>query len=94
MSGLRTLERDLRRIFSPAKKRSADPFRKQREEAKRVAKDCGIEIERDREGGMWVHCPKGVAPDPFEGDHYCCDWQEALPMVLEYQRLLAESAAK
>lgn len=84
------LENTLSAIFKAPKPKAKDTQRKFREKAKSLAVEHKIEIERDREGGMWVHCPDGVDPDPFEGDHYCCDWKEALGMVEQYVAELAK----
>ena len=50
----------------------SDTQRRQREEAKQLAAEHGIEIEKLREGGMNVWPPKGLADclDPFDGDHF------------------------
>lgn len=82
---MKTLSRALRATFSAPAKRNPDPHRVARQEARRLAKEHGIDIERLRDGGMNVWPPKGFAgDDPYEGDHFAADWGEALPMVRAY----------
>jgi hypothetical protein len=85
-----SLERQLGAIFAPSKpKRRSDPYRQAREEAKKLAAEHNIEIERFPEGGFNVWPPKGVPDeiDPFEGDHYAGGWDEVLTMVRQYVSL-------
>jgi hypothetical protein len=89
------LQRELSRLFRPAPARQPDIHRKARQQAKALAKQHGIEIE-PLNGGMNVWPPKGWADverwagvDPFDGDHYCPDWTEALQMVGVYARAVA-----
>lgn len=91
---LHVLERSLSAFFKAPKAKPKDTQRKDREKAKALAQEHGIEVEKDRQGGMWVHCPDGLATDPFEGDHYCCDWAEALAMVEGYVAELSKHVAE
>lgn len=82
---VKALTKALRATFSAPATRKPDSFRAAREEAKRLAAEHAIDIERMRDGGMNVWPPKGRAvDDPFEGDHFACDWGEALRMVRAY----------
>ena len=93
-----TLQRRLGQMFKAPAPRKPDQFRLEREGAKRMAADCGAVIEPlGKDGGMNVWPPKGLEGDPFDGDHYCADWQEAYIMVRTYQgrvRQAANAAAK
>ena len=60
-----------------------------RRKARALAKEHNIDIETYRDSGytsIIVWGPKGVDldNDPFEGDHYADDWQDALERVEEY----------
>ena len=78
------LQRELRRMFTPAPARRADPHRKARELAKPLAKLHGIELEKI-EGGWNVWPPKTFSQaDPWDGDHMAQDWSEVLLMVRTY----------
>lgn len=74
-------------LRTPAK-RQADPHRKAREEATKLAAAHGIEIERFKKvdgGGFNVFPPKGfTGEDPHDGNHYAVDWQEVLEHVRAY----------
>jgi len=81
-----SLARMLAATFKPPAPRRADPFRKQREDAKRWAADWGVEIERLKGGGFNVWPPKdwqGI--DPLDGDHYCHDWADVFEAVCNYR---------
>ena len=80
------LSQQLNRLFKPAAARKPDPYRTDRVEAKRMALERGLEIEKFKEGGFNVWPPKGMddAADPFHGDHYCGDWAEVYVMVRTY----------
>lgn len=80
------LEKALRRVFEAPVPKKPDTQRRSREEAKKLAAEHGIEIEKLREGGMNVWPPNALAEgsDPFEGDHYADDWGDALSMVKQY----------
>ena len=94
MPRLKKLERHLTKIFASSKPKKLDSFRKEREKAKRMAAEHGIEIERLAEGGMNVWPPSQVADtdrDPFTGDHHAEDWQVALSMVQQYAALAHQS---
>lgn len=81
---MKQLQARLTDLFKPPRPRVPDPQRKAREEAKRLAKAAGIEIERIG-AGMNVWPPQAYKqPDPWEGDHYAQDWHEALDMVRTY----------
>lgn len=72
-------------------KRKADPDAKDRAEAKRLAKQHGIEIEKGR--GDWlikVYPPEGVSAkqDPYEFDHSHDRWCEALMAVRTYAEMV------
>lgn len=82
---MQPLARALRQTFRPAPARRPDPQRKQREQAKRLAKLHKIDIEAT-DGGWLVWPPKDYpdAKDPWAGDHCAQDWAEALAMVTHY----------
>ncbi len=86
MARLKQLEKTLGRVFKSPTPKKADTQSRQREEAKQLAAEHGIEIEKLREGGMNVWPPKGLADciDPFDGDHFAEDWTDALSMVKQY----------
>lgn len=80
-----TLGRMLGRTFKPAATRRPDIYRKEREEAKRLAAICGCAIEREGAGwNVWPPAALPIESDPFEGDHYCQDWSEVLDAVRLY----------
>lgn len=80
-----TLGRALGRLFAAPRPRPADPHRRQREKAKALASEHAIEIEHLHGGGFNVWPPRSfTGDDPFEGDHYCSDWDEVLTMVQRY----------
>lgn len=94
MARLRTLERALGKLFKGPAPKQQDKQRKPREEAKRLAAEHGIEIEKLPGGGMNVWAPARIAADdPFEGDHYANDWQEALVTVQTYADKLQAASA-
>jgi hypothetical protein len=79
------LGRMLAATFKPATPRRPDIYRKEREEAKRMAATCGCTIERDGAGwNVWPPKEMTEAVDPFSGDHYCQDWSEVLDAVRLY----------
>lgn len=81
---MKQLQTRLAELFEPTRRRRPDPQRKAREEAKRLAKLAGVEIER-LGPGMNVWPPRGFElPDPWDGDHYAQDWHEALDRVRAY----------
>ena len=86
MARLKQLEQALARVFKSPSPKKSDPQRRQREEAKQLASEHGIEIEKLREGGMNVWPPKALSDclDPFEGDHFAEDWTDVLSMVKQY----------
>ncbi len=78
----RTLGRMLARSFKTGASKGPS-YRKERDEAKRLAGLCGCTIERFMPGwNVWP--PKGIDADPLEGDHYCQDWPEVLDAVKRY----------
>lgn len=87
---MKQLQDSLNQLFGFRGKaaRRPDTGRKDREWAKPVAKEYGIEIERL--GGGWnVWPPKQLTSkpgwfDPYEGDHFCQDWAEVRSMVSQY----------
>ncbi len=81
-----TLAHRLNGLFRPAPIRKPDPYRNDRIESKRLAKERGVEIEKFKEGGFNVWPPKNLPDekDPFHGDHYCADWAEVYVMVRTY----------
>ena len=82
------LNRMLGRLFTPPPARKPDPHRKDRVEAKRLATEIGVEIEKLRGGGWNVWPPKALMDqpgDPFGGDHYCGDWAEVYVAVQTYR---------
>ncbi len=82
---MKALQRALASTFRPSAPRRADPHRRERAEAKRIATAKSIEIEALPEGGFNVWPPKNAAePDSFDGDHFCTDWTEVLLMVHTY----------
>jgi len=84
----KSLARMLTATFRPEPARRTDPHRKHREQAKRLAKLHGVEIEQLRPGyNVWP--PRGYPyADPCEGDHYCHDWEEVLGAVRCYTDVL------
>ena len=80
------LNQTLGRMSIPPPVRNPDLHRKDRIEAKRLAAERGMEIEKLRDGGWNVWPPKGMADadDPFHGDHYCNGWAEIYVMVRTY----------
>jgi hypothetical protein len=84
----------LAETFRPPAARKPDTQRKAREETKRLAALVGCDIEKC--GGGWnVWPPKadsrgqphpGTVTDPFEGDHYAQDWEEALVIASHYAK--------
>ena len=79
----KTLSSSLSKLFRPTPTRRPDTQRKAREEAKRRAKEHVVGIEELKDGGMNVWPPKSFSgEDPWPGDHFAQDWNEALPMVL------------
>lgn len=89
MVRLRRLEKQLADIFRAPRVRPKDVYRKAREESKRLAVLHGLEIEQFREGGMNVYPASTLDEhaDPYAGDHYAGDWDEALGMARTYARL-------
>ena len=72
-------------VFRAPAPRRADPHRKARTQAKALAEEHGIEIERLRDGGFNVWPPKTFSGvDPHDGDHFANDWDQVLQMVLAY----------
>lgn len=91
---MRTLQAALRRQFVQAAPRKPDVHRKDREWAKPVAAEYGIEIERIGTGfNVWP--PKALfeqgRPDMHDGDHYCGNWAEVAVMVKEYAHQLGRT---
>jgi hypothetical protein len=88
------LSRMIGSAFKAPATKKPDVYRKEREEAKRLASICGCEIERCGSGwNVWP--PKesatgsihpGTLTDPFDGDHYCQDWREVLEMVKHWAK--------
>lgn len=71
----------------------SDPFRRERDKARRLADRYGVELERLAGGGMNVWPPRALVfgtelDDPYDGDHYAIDWEEALERVRAYARLM------
>lgn len=81
---MKMLRRMLSSTFKAPVARKPDTFRKEREEAKRLARLHGIEIERC--GSGWNVWPPKCRQDddPWEGDHFCGDWMAVLVMVQKY----------
>lgn len=93
MSRRHPLERLLGPIFK--KPKVPDRFRRARAAAKALSALYGIEIEKFDRGysGFNVWPPKDwEGPDPFEGDHYCSDWDDALEAVETYVRMIEEAS--
>ncbi|MBP8275557.1 MAG: hypothetical protein KAX55_01515 [Propionivibrio sp.] len=86
MARLTQLEKALGRVFKAPAPKKPDTQRRGREEAKKLAAEHGIEIEKLREGGMNVWPPKNLPDDldPFDGDHFAADWTDALSMIKQY----------
>ncbi len=81
-------------MFKVSAPKKPDTQRRQRERAKALAGEHGIEIEKFTEGGgmnVWPPKSLGDSGDPFDGDHYASDWVEALSMIEQYAMLLAPS---
>jgi len=92
MARLQQLEMSLGKLFNAPAKKKADLYRRQREEAKRLAALHNIEIEKLVEGGMNVWAPAAIADteqDPFNGDHFASNWDEAVEMVKKYAELVS-----
>ena len=87
-NALTHLQRSLTGYFQPAAKRNPDPYRKDREWAKPVAAEYGIEIEKCDSGwNVWppkALCKRAGWVDAHEGGHYCQDWSEIRAMVTDY----------
>ena len=89
MARLSQLDKALGKMFSAPAPKKPDTQRRSREQAKALAAQHGIEIEKFKEGGMNVWAPQSLtANDPFEGDHFADDWTAALEMVKAYVALL------
>ena len=62
-----------------------------RSKARALANKHGIEIDTWDSGSMGVYPPsclfKTETDDPFYGDHYVYDWEDALERVQEYSKL-------
>lgn len=77
------------------KRRQVDPHQR---EARRLAREHGIEIGIDRYDGCSTICVWGPSwaegdafrSDPFSCDHSAENWREALDMVREYVSLMQE----
>ena len=70
-------------------RRPRDPHRAERERARRLSALHGIELEPLTGGGMNVWPPRGMtAADPYDGDHYAIDWEDALERIVAYVKLL------
>jgi hypothetical protein len=79
-----SLSAALSRTFAAPRARAPDPHRRAREQAKPLAAQHGIEIERV-DSGFNVWPPKAFAGvDPFDGDHYAQDWGDVLARVKAY----------
>lgn len=79
-----------------------DPERKDRQGAKALAAQWGIEIDDQRDGGgtLWVYPPKTLCNelwemdnDPYDG-HYHDDWASALEAVKTYAGLVEDRKAQ
>lgn len=80
---MKTLQQALGQMFRPAAPKKADKHRRAREEAKRLAAECGCEIEPCKPGfNVWPQA--GLIDDPWDGDHYCQDWNDVLVMTQSY----------
>lgn len=91
-----SLSRQLSTLFAPKQRPPAmngRQFKGQRERARALAGQYGIEIE-PMSPGMNVWPPAGVADvlDPFDGDHYAQDWADALARVEAYVEVLKGGA--
>jgi hypothetical protein len=81
----KTLGAMMGKLFHAPAARKPDTQRRDREKAKALATQHGIEIEDVRGGGFNVWPPKDfTGEDPHEGDHYANDWHEALAHVSAY----------
>ena len=85
---MKTLQARLGAMFKPTSARMGDPQRKVRELARALAKQLGVEVERLAAGGFNVWPPRGMTDedDPFAGDQYATDWQEALQHLQAYEK--------
>jgi len=94
---MRTLSLQLGKLlgagFTAPRPRQADPYRKSRPAAKKLAATHGIEIQPLKPGfNVWP--PKALAEeaDPFPGDHYANDGDEALERVNAYVAAISPAA--
>jgi len=83
---MKTLSRNLSAMFKPpGPKRANQLHRAAREKAKLIASTLHVELERRKgESGLNVWPTKPLDADPFEGDHYAEDWQDALLRLNAY----------
>jgi hypothetical protein len=73
-----------------------DPNSSDRAKARRIEKQIGAEIDLGvchREyKDMWVYPPNSIRAndDPYDGDHHAHTWGEALEILKEYEKIVAE----
>ena len=81
-----TLGRLITPYFQPrAPKSPRQRHRAARHKAMKLASTLHLELETLRgESGVNVWPTKAIEDDPFEGDHYATDWEDALGMVRSY----------
>lgn len=82
----KTAER-VAKIINAKVPRRPDPEAKVRRLARKLAKEAGVEIEKE-DHGWYVYPPDETQPedDPYDGDHYCESWDQILEMVKAYAK--------
>jgi len=86
-----TLGRLIAPYFGPATPKSPrHRHRAARHKAMKLAATLHLELETLRgESGVNVWPTKAIEDDPYEGDHYATDWEDALGMVRSYAGIQA-----
>ena len=88
---MKTLSRMLVQAFKPAPPKSSGArMRAARLKARELATTLHVELETTRgESGVDVWPTRNIEDDPFEGDHYALDWEDALQRVQTYAGITA-----
>lgn len=79
---MKLLQSALRSLFSEPS--PVDAHERSRAQARKLGAELGVCFEALPDGGMNVWPPKECQSDPFEADHYACNWSEALERVQAY----------